>query len=62
MIPAFHAVLGEDGDRIDQTAVALREVARDFAETDCRVAQEFGVSMVQVFTTTDLPQAPTAPA
>lgn len=43
MLPAFHAVLREDGERLDQTAKALREVSRDFAETDRKVAQEFGV-------------------
>lgn len=43
MLPAFHAVLREDGDRLAQTAAALREVAHDFAETDRKVAQEFGV-------------------
>lgn len=43
MLPAFHALLPEAGHRLDATAVALREVAADYAETDRQVAQSFGV-------------------
>lgn len=42
MLPAFHAVLPEDGERLDATAEALRAVARDLADTDGRVAESFG--------------------
>lgn len=52
MLPAFHAVLHEDGERLDRTAAALRDVARDFAETDRRVAQEFGVGAAITHATT----------
>lgn len=43
LLPAFHAILGEDSTRLDQTATGLRQVARDFAETDKRVSQTFGI-------------------
>lgn len=43
LLPGFHQVLGVDGVRLDATAVALRGVARDFAETDRKVSQKFGV-------------------
>lgn len=42
MLPAFHAVLREDGSRLESMGAALREAARDYARTDRRVAQEFG--------------------
>jgi uncharacterized protein YukE len=42
MLPAFHAILPEDGDRLDRTAETLRAVARDLADTDGRVAESFG--------------------
>jgi hypothetical protein len=43
LIPAFTSVLGEEGVRLGGTATSLLETARDFQETDARVAQEFGI-------------------
>jgi uncharacterized protein YukE len=42
MLPTFHALLPEEGERLDRTADALREVARDLRDTDTRVAESFG--------------------
>lgn len=43
LVPRFIEVLGQDHERLTETAAALRATARDYARTDARVAQEFGI-------------------